>query len=282
MNADKIVHERPAKWIEWLARFGYAAKGVVYLIVGILAFQAAFNWGGRVTGSEGAFRTIANQPFGKVLLFIVGVGLLGYVVWRFVEALRDPEHNDSGFSAFGRRLSYFVSGLIYASLAFVALRIVFSSPGGGSGSGSGGGGGDSTSEGTATLLSQPFGQWLVGFVGVAIVAYGFYNFYKAYSTKFRRHLKLAQMSPAEEKWATRIGRFGLAAKGIVSVIIGYFFIQAARASNPSQARTTEGALQAIQQQPYGAWLMGLVALGLIAYGIHLGVQARYRRISPAR
>lgn len=277
MNADKIAHERPAKWIERLARFGYAAKGVVYVLVGILAFQAAFNWGGRVTGSRGAFRTIASQPFGNVLLFLVAIGLLGYVVWRFVEAFRDPEHNDSGFKAFGRRAAYFVSGLIYGSLAILALRISFSSP-----SASSGGGGSSATQGTATLLSQPFGQWLVGLVGVAIVAYGFYCFYKAYSTKFRRRLKLAQMSAKEEKWSTRIGRFGLTAKGVVSVIIGYFFIQAARASSPSQARTTEGALQTIQQQPFGAWLMGIVALGLIAYGIHLGVQARYRRISPAR
>jgi hypothetical protein len=279
MSARDIADQRPAKWIERLARFGYAAKGVVYMIIGILAFQAAFNWGGRVTGSKGAFRTIASQPFGNVLLFLVAIGLLGYVVWRFVEAFRDPEHNDDGISAFGRRASYFVSGLIYGSLAIFALRIVFSSSSSGSGSGSGGG---STDQRTAQLLSQPFGQWLVALVGVAIVAYGFYCFYKAYSTKFRRRLKLAEMSAKEEKWSTRIGRFGLTAKGVVLVIIGYFFIQAARASNPSQAGTTESALQAIQQQPYGAWLMGIVALGLIAYGIHLEVQARYRRISPAR
>lgn len=278
MNADRIVHEQPAKWIERLARFGYAAKGVVYIIVGVLAFQAAFNWGGRITGSKGAFRTIENQPFGNFLLFLVGVGLLGYVVWRFVEAFRDPEHRDSGISAFGRRASYFISGLIYASLAIFALRIVFGST---SSSGSGSGG-SSSEQGVAKLLAQPFGQWLVGLVGVAIVAYGFYCFYKAYSTKFRRQLKLAQMSLKEEKWSTRIARFGLTAKGLVSVIIGYFFIQAARASDPSQAQTTEGALQTLQQQPYGAWLMGIVALGLIAYGIHLEVQARYRRISPAR
>jgi hypothetical protein len=279
MSASDIADQRPAKWIERLARFGYAAKGVVYIIVGILAFQAAFNWGGRVTGSKGAFRTIAAQPFGNVLLFIVAIGLLGYVVWRFVEAFRDPEHNDSGISAFGRRASYFVSGLIYGSLAIFALRIVFSSPSGGSGSGGGGG---STDQRTAQLLSQPFGRWLVALVGVAIVAYGFYCFYKAYSTKFRRQLKLAEMSAKEEKWSTRIGRFGLTAKGVVLVIIGYFFIQAARSSDASQAGTTENALQTIQQQPYGAWLMGIVALGLIAYGIHLEVQARYRRISPAR
>ncbi|MEO1093497.1 MAG: DUF1206 domain-containing protein [Cyanobacteria bacterium J06638_28] len=262
-----------AQWIEWLARFGYAAKGVVYSLVGILAFQAAFNWGGKVTGSKGTFQTIASQPFGSVLLFLVALGLIGYVVWRFVQAIYDPEHAEEGAETIGRRLSYAVSGLIYGSLAFAALRIVF-------GSGSSSGGGNSSSEQTATLLSQPFGQWLVGLVGAASAGYGFYCIYRGIKTKFRKKLKLAEMGQTEEDWAIRIGRFGLIAKGIVSVIVGYFFVQAARFANPEQAKTTEGALQSIQQQPFGAFLMGIVALGLLAYGIHMIVQARYRRISP--
>lgn len=263
--------QQPEQWIERLARFGYAAKGIVYMIIGILAFMAAFNWGGRVTGTQGAFQTIASQPFGKLLLFLVAVGLLGYVLWRFVEAAKDPEHSDSGASAIGRRISYAVSGIIYAGLALSALKIVF---GNSSGSSSG------SQQQTATLLSQPFGRWLVAAIGVASVAYGFYCFYRSYSTQFRRKLKLSEMNASTEKWATRIGRFGLAAKGVVAVIIGYFFIQAARTYDASQAGTTESALQTLQRQPFGAWLMGIVALGLIAYGIHLEVQARYRRISP--
>ena len=264
-----------AKWIERLARFGYAAKGIVYAIVGVLAVQAAFNWGGRVTGSTGAFETIANQPFGKVMLFLVAIGLVGYVVWRFVSAIFDPEHNDDGFKNVFRRLSYAVSGLVYGSLAFAALRIVF-----GFGSSSGSGGGDSSSEQTATLLSQPFGRWLVGLVAAGSVGYGFYCIYRGVKVKFRKKLKLSEMSQTEQTWAIRIGRFGLICKGIVSTIVGYFFAQAARSANASEAKTTAGALQSIQQQPYGAVLMGIVALGLLAYGVHLMVQARYRRISP--
>ncbi|MBD2106844.1 DUF1206 domain-containing protein [Nodosilinea sp. FACHB-13] len=273
MNIQELTPpgQQPEKWIERLARFGYAAKGIVYMIVGLLAVMAAFDWGGRITGTEGAFQTIASQPFGKLMLFIVAIGLLGYVLWQFVQAIKDPEHQDSGAAAIGRRLGYAASGLIYSGLAFSALKLVFGrSSGGGSGS----------EQQTATLLSQPFGRWLVAAVGVASVAYGFYSFYRAYSTEFRRKLKLSEMSANTEKWITRIGRFGYAAKGVVAVIIGYFFIQAARAADASQAGTTEGALQAIQKQPHGAWLMGIVALGLVAYGIHLEVQARYRRISP--
>lgn len=265
-----------AKWIEILARFGYAAKGVVYAIVGVLAVQAAFNWGGKVTGSKGAFQTIANQPFGKTMLFLVAVGLVGYVIWRFVSAIFDPEHDDDGAKNILRRVSYAVSGLVYGSLAFAAFRIVFSG-GGSSSSGSGG-----SSQQTATLLSQPFGRWLVGLVAAASVAYGFYCIYRGVKIKFRKKLKTYEMSQTEQTWAIRVGRFGLISKGIVSTIVGYFFAQAARSADASEAKTTAGALQAIQQQPYGAVLMGTVALGMLAYGIHLMVQARYRRISPAQ
>ncbi|MEM6519330.1 MAG: DUF1206 domain-containing protein [Cyanobacteria bacterium P01_D01_bin.71] len=267
---------KTAVWLERLARFGYAAKGVVYALVGILAFQAAFNWGGKVSGSKGAFQTIASQPFGNILLVLVAVGLAGYVIWRFVQALYDPEHDDDGWSSFARRMSYVVSGIIYGSLAFAAFRIVFSSE-----TSSSSGGGSSNSQQTATLLSQPFGQWLVGLVGIAAAGYGFYCIYRGIKTKFRRKLKTQEMSSLEKMWAIYIGRFGLISKGIVTAIIGYFFVQAARTADPSQAKTTEGALQVIQQQPFGAVLMGIVALGLVAYGIHLVTQARYRRISPA-
>jgi hypothetical protein len=273
MDIQEFVpqEKQTKKWIENLARFGYAAKGVVYITVGFLAFLAAFNWGGEVTSSEGALLTVANQPFGRVLLLLVALGLLSYVAWQFVQVIFDPEHNDSGLSAWGHRLPYAASGFVYGGLALFAFKTAFNQPTSS---------GDSSDQQTATLLSQPFGQWLVGAVGVGFVAYGCFYAYRAYSTKFRRHLKLHEMSAKEEAWSTRIGRFGLTAKGVVSVITGYFFIQAARVSDPSRAEDTEGALQAIQQQPYGAWLMGLVALGLIAYGIHMGVQARYRRISP--
>lgn len=263
-----------AKWIEILARLGYAAKGIVYAIVGILAIQVAFNWGGRLTGSTGAFETIANQPFGKVMLFLVAVGLLGYVLWRFVSAIFDPEHNEEGAKNILRRLSYAVSGLVYGGLAVAAFRIVFSS---GSSSGSSGG---SSNRQTATLLSQPFGRWLVGLVAACTVAYGFYCIYRGVKIKFRKKLKLAEMSQTEQTWAVRIGRFGLICKGIVSTIVGYFFAQAARSADASEAKSTAGALQTIQQQPFGAVLMGIVAFGVLAYGIHLMVQARYRRISP--
>jgi len=159
----------------------------------------------------------------------------------------------------------------YAGLALSAIRLI-------TGSGSGDSSTTSTQDWTARLLSQPFGQWLVGAVGAFTIGLGFYQLYKAYKAKFRKEMKLQEMSATEETWATRIGRLGEAARGIVFTIIGFFLIQAARQSDASEAQGLDGALQALAQQPYGPWLLGIVAIGLVAYGIHMGVQARYRRI----
>jgi hypothetical protein len=257
-------------WVERLARLGYLAKGIVYAIVGVLAVQAAFGAGGQTTDTKGALGAIAAQPFGKFLLALLTVGLIGYVVWRFVQAVQDPEHKGDDAKGWATRLGYAVSGLIYASLAFTAIGLI-------RGSG-GGGGGNSEQDWTARLLAQPFGQWLVGLVGAFVIGLGFYQLYQAYKAKFRKQMKLQEMSPTEETWATRIGRFGLGARGVVFCIIGFFLLQAARQSDASEVRGLDGALQSLAQQPYGPWLLGIVALGLVAYGIHMAVQARYIRI----
>ncbi|MBD1804142.1 DUF1206 domain-containing protein [Microcoleus sp. FACHB-SPT15] len=257
-------------WVERLARIGYLAKGIVYAIVGVLAVQAAVGSGGQTTDTKGALSAIAAQPFGKFLLALLTVGLIGYMVWRFVQAVQDPEHKGDDAKGWATRLGYAVSGLIYASLAFTAIGLI-------RGSG-GGGGGNSEQDWTARLLAQPFGQWLVGLVGAFVIGLGFYQLYQAYKAKFRKQMKLQEMSPTEETWATRIGRFGLGARGVVFCIIGFFLLQAARQSDASEVRGLDGALQSLAQQPYGPWLLGIVALGLVAYGIHMAVQARYIRI----
>lgn len=264
------MRHRASLWIERLARLGYAAKGIVYGIVGLLAVQAALGTGGKTTDMQGALGTIVTQPFGKFLLSLVAIGLLGYAVWRFVEALRDPDNKGTDAKGLAARAGSAVSGLIYAGLALSAVRIVLGS--------GGAGGNNSTADWTARLMAQPFGQWLVGTVGAIILGVGFYQFYKAYSAKFRNELKLNQMSEIEKTWAMRVGRFGLAARGVVLGITGIFLIQAARQSDPNQAQGLGGALEALAQQPYGPWLLGIVALGLIAYGTYMGVQARFRRI----
>lgn len=269
-SARRVASHR---WFERFARFGYAAKGIVYFVVGLLAAQAAFTTGGKTTDSSGALQTIITQPFGKFLLALVTIGLIGYACWRFVQTAFDPEHRyeNKGVQAIGRRLGYAFSALAYSSLAVTALNLIF---------GVGGSrGGDSTRDWTARMLSQPFGRWLVGLVGAITIGVGVYYLYNAFKSKFMEELRQSQMSMTERKWAKRAGQFGTAARGIVFGIIGIFLIVAAWRSDATEARGLGGALATLAQQPYGAWLLGCVALGLIAYSVYSLVEARYRQIA---
>lgn len=257
-------------WIERLARFGFAAKGVVYALVGLLAAQTALGSGGATTDPEGVLQKIVTQPFGQILLGLIAIGLLGYTLWRFVQAFLDPEGKGTDAKGLVQRLGFAVNGLVYAGLALSAVQIILGTSRSSSGSG--------PSDWTRLVLAQPLGQWLVGTAGALIIGIGFYEFFEAYSAKFRQKLKLDEMSRQEKTWITRMGRFGLAARGVVFCLIGFFLIQAARQSDASQARGVGGALQALSQQPYGPWLLGIVAFGLVAYGIYYIAQGHYRQI----
>lgn len=256
-------------WIERLARFGYAAKGVVYLIVGLLAMPLAFGIGSKTAGTSGALQTIVTQPFGKFLLSVVAIGLIGYAIWRFTQAFIDPEDQGTDAKGVVQRIAYALSGLSYAGLALTAVQIVV------------GWGGNNSSwrqDWTARLLAQPFGQWLVGIVGVLVLGVGFSYMYQAYTAKFRERFKFAEMSNAQLKWATRLGRFGIAARGIGFGVIGLLLIQAAVQSDPDEAQGLGGALEALAQEPLSQWILGVVAVGFVAYAIHMLIVARYRQI----
>jgi hypothetical protein len=258
------------QWFEYLARLGYIVKGIVYAIVGVLATQVAFGTGGETTGTKGALQEIVSQPFGTVLLSIVAFGLMGYALWRLVQAAFDPEHKGNDAEGIGARIGYAISGVIYGFLAFTALQIVL---------GTGGGGGSSTDSRTAWLMSQPFGIWLVGIVGVAIIGVGLYQLYRGITADFRKQINEAKMNDREETVVTTTGRIGLSARGVVLGLIGIFVIQAAWQADPNEAAGLGQSLAELAQQPFGPWLLGLVALGLIAYGVFMIMMGRYRHIN---
>ena len=258
-------------WIIPLARFGYAAKGVVYLIIGGLAALAAFTGGGRTTDSRGAFEEILSKSYGKLLLGAIAIGMAAYAIWRIVQAAKDTENKGSSAKGIARRIGYAVIGAIHIGLAYSAVKLIL-------GSGGESRGDAASKEWTAKLLEQPFGQWLVGAVGLGFIAFAVSQFYKAYTAKFREKLETNEMDEKTQTFATRTGQAGLSARGVVFGIIGFFLIQAAMHSSAGEARGLSGALRALEQQSYGQWLLGIVALGLIAYGFYMLVQARYRRI----
>ena len=255
-------------WIEQLARFGYATKGVVYLIIGLLALPVALGVGDNAAGTSDVFQMIETQPLGKFLLTVVAVGLTGYAVWRFIQAFVDPEHQGRNGNRVIPRLGYAVSGVSYAGLAVTAVQITA------------GASSDSSwrQDWTALLLTQPFGKWLVGIVGVVVLGVGVSLAYVGFTAKFRQQLQLTRMSSAQVKWAAGIGRFGMTARGVAFGVIGLLLIQAAVQSDPDEAKGLGGALQTLAEEPFGQWLLVIIAVGLVAYAIHLLILARYRRL----
>ena len=256
-------------WVERCARVGYAAKGAVYAIIGVLAVQVAVGQGGRTTDSEGALRQVAAQPFGAVLLALLALGLVGFVVWRFVQALVDPEHKGTKPKGLAVRALYLFSGLIYAGLSLSALRLLL---------GRGRGGGGSTQSWTARLLEQPFGQVLVALVGLGVLGYALQQLHRAYKGDFLRKLDLSRLRGLPQHWARRISRVGLAARGVVLGVMGVFFVRAAVNANAREAKGVGEALSTLSRQPEGDLLLGAVALGLVAYAVYLLIEARCRRI----
>lgn len=258
--------------METFARFGYAAKGFVYGAVGILALLAAFSIGGDTTDTTGALHAIAEQPFGKILLALIAIGLVGYVAWQLIRAINDPRDKGTDAKGIVTRIGYFLSGLAYIGVAINAGMLAIGA------SNSSSGGGSSKQDWTAMVMEQPLGRWLVGIAGAITIGIGFYRLYRAYKIKFRKKLDMRELDSGKQDLLVNISRFGIAARGVVFVMIGFFILQAAKNFDPQKVKGLDGALLTLTQQPFGKVLLALMALGLMAYALYLFVEARYLRI----
>jgi hypothetical protein len=255
--------------LELMARAGYGARGLVYALVGSLALLAAVGSGGQTGGSRSALQTLLGQPFGKVLLGVIALGLAFFAAWRLFEAITDADRRGSSGKALAIRAARGTSGLIYIGLAISTLGLAL-------GWGSGGGGEDQAAQDwTAWLLAKPFGQWAVGLIGLGVGGTGLAYLGRAWSGQVTDDLSC----PAHARgWVVPLGRLGFGARGVVFVLIGGFVVLAALHSSSSEVKGLGGALSTLQAQPYGWALLGLTAAGLLAFGLFGFVQARYRRI----
>jgi uncharacterized membrane protein YidH (DUF202 family) len=255
-------------FLKFIIRSGFLAEGAVYLAVGLLALQVAVGFGGEADDTKGALQEIGRRPLGGTLLVILAVGLLHYSAWKFVEAFKDPENVGKGF-----RVLYGASGFLHIYLAYVAARIVLS----GLGVMGGGESGDQSAQsGTSWLMSQWFGRWLVGAVGVVAFGISISQLLVAYRAKFREKLALRNMHAWEKIAMTTLGRMGFCARALLIALVGLFLVQAAVNSDPDNAGGMAKALATLMEQPFGPWLLGATAAGLIAHGVFTWAMMRYR------
>lgn len=250
-----------------LARLGYASKALVYAIIGTLAIAAATNQGGRVTDTSGALRVVFSQPYGKVLLLVLGVGLCGYALWRILDSLRDPDHHGTGFKGVVTRIGNVIRGLIYGALGVEALRLF---------QGIGGSNGDEAEAWASRIMKMPFGEWAIGLAGAIVIAYGVGEVVKTIKGKDDPLVDWSAVSSEVRK----ICRFGVGARGLIIVTLGIFLVRAAVQHDPNQAAGTRESLLELVNVVEGRWLLGLMAVGLLAYAVDQAVHARYRRIRP--
>jgi Domain of Unknown Function (DUF1206) len=251
---------------EWLARAGLVSRGVIYAVIGVLAIKLALGSGGKTTNQKGALETIAQQPFGKVLLVVVAIGLAGYAIWRLVRAAigHGPESTDDT----QERLASLVSGIAYGAVFVTAVSILLGS----------GGGSGSPDKATGGVLDWPGGRVLVAIAGVIMIGVGLAQGYKGIKRKFVEMSKTEQMSERVERAFTVLGVFGHLARAIVFGLIGYFLIRAAIDYNPDKAVGLDGALAALGRASYGPVLLGIVAAGLIGFAAYSVADARYRKV----
>jgi uncharacterized membrane protein len=253
-----------------MARWGLVSKGGLYLLVGVIAADVAIAGGERLRDRGGAVAALADTWYGKVLGFLLAVGLAGYAAWRFAQGVLGRPLEGGKKEGWLKRASYFARSAWYLFL----LAIVIAALAGADEEG----GSREEDRATARVLEWPLGRWIVAAGGLAILGAGVFNFWRGIMRSFKKKLKLRKMSELEEKAFTIIGVVGHVARGIVFSLIGFFLVRAAWRYDPDDAVGLDGALAEIVRQDYGDTLLGIVSAGLIAYGIYCFAEARYREV----
>ena len=271
-TSSRKRHARPRDVYAVLAHVGYGARGAVYLIVGCLALAAAVGARARPAGSGDVFLALITRPVGAVLLAILAAGLFCFAGWRALQSIVDIDHHGRSTRGLLRRAVYGANALFYFGFAAWAAAVAV-------GLSRNAGGEHAVHSWTAWLMEMPFGRWLVGAAGLVIVIVGCGIGARAFGSRSDRHLDLPQR---RRRLANALFRFGEAARGLVFLLIGTFVVTAAVDYRATAAKGLHGALQTLQQQPYGWLALGVTALGLIAFGAFQLVEAVFRRVDTVR
>jgi len=259
--------------LEVAGRVGLSARGVVYCVAAVLAVQIAVGAGGRAD-RQGALKSVADEPFGHALVVILTAGFAAYALWRFAKAAAgagEGKGHENGAKGVAKRLADVGRGAIYVAFLYTAIRLLTT--------GNAGGGSDQEAKTwSARLMAHHGGQWAVLIAGAVVVVIGVVLIVRAFAQKFEDHLDVKQMNRWEQVWLPRLGIVGYGARGVVAALIGVFVIQAAVTFDPQKAVGVDGAVKRLAGEPYGPFLLALVALGLLGFGLFSFVEARWRKV----
>lgn len=249
-----------------VARFGLAARGIVYLLIGWIAVQIALGHRTQEANQRGALAEIAHQPFGKALLWILGLGIAAYALSRLSEAAFGTPAEGSKA---GPRLQSLASGIVYGAFAVTTFLFV-------TGNSHQSQDGKQVTE-TAKVIKHTGGRWLVGLVGVIVIVIGLVMAFDGLRKKFEKELRLDELRGTTRTVVVRLGMIGTVARGLVFAAAGVLVFEAAVRFQPARSTGLDGALRTLAHQPYGPWLLGVLALGLIAFGVYGLATVRYAK-----
>jgi hypothetical protein len=249
-----------------VARAGLTARGVIYILVGWIAVLVAIGHSSREADQSGALQLLAGKPYGMVSLWLLGIGFVAYALWRFIEAAFGVTGEGDGI---GPRLKSLGRGLVYAAFAALTFQVIA--------------GAHSSQAGrqediTATVMHHSGGRWLVGIVGLIVVIAGIALIAQGLRRKFMRDLQTSQMSRRTHRIVEWLGVIGTSARGLVFALAGVLVIDAAVTYNPSKSGGVDKALLTLRDQPFGEFLLAIVALGLVVFGLYGLCEARWRRV----
>lgn len=280
--ADRIADALPSgssndkvKFPSWFGRAGLVGRGLLYVVVGFLAIRVAFGDPKVQADQNGALSAVASQPFGRWVVFLLGLLFVSYAIYRYTEAAIDPE--DDGTL---KRLAAAFRGTLYLGFAFTAASIAFGggSSSGGGGGGQGGGGGDRQRDMTMRVLGIPGGRFVVMAIGLGVIGAGLWHLWRAATGKFAKDLKEDEMPENIESTMRTVGTVGSVARGVAFALVGTFLVLAGIQYDPSEPVGLDESLAKLASAPAGPWLLSIVGIGLMAYGLFAVGRSRYQRI----
>jgi hypothetical protein len=248
-------------------KIGLAARGVVYLLLGLLAARIAVGAPAESADKQGVIALVAEQPFGRALLGVLAVGMAAYALWKLARAFQ--VHEDSDAKAWAKRVASVGTAIFWGAAAVTATSFVLGEAGSG-------GGAQEEQAWTAEVMGWPGGRLLVGAAGAAFIAFGAWNAYRALSRSFEEHLETGRMSPTWARIATASGVAGYLGRGAAFAAVGWFVVRAAVDFDPSEPIGLDESLRTLHDTSYGPWLIGLIAVGLVLFGLYSFVEARWR------
>lgn len=252
-------------WVEKLARIGLGAKGLIYMLVGLLAFMAAFELGGQSNEEadrDGALVFLRDSPGGVVLLAILMIGLLCYSAWRTLEGFSLSTYHKKNWA---KKLRYWASALTYLTVAFAAYKVLnYENDNGGQ-------------HWSQQIFYKDYGKILIVIIALAIAGNGIYQIWYGLSSKFKNHVSRGDMGNSNAGFLLKSGKIGYTARGIVWLIIAFLLIRAVVHARASEAGDTAKAFSFVETSSYGSYLLAGLGLGLIAYGIFNLLRAGFER-----